>query len=220
MAAWAEQGYVVVLPNISGSTGYGLSFARRINDQWGGKPYEDLLNLMTYLEDVSYLDHSKAVLAGASYGAYMVSWILGHEIAKKFCCAIWHDGIFDIPTFMLQTDSVVDDASFGGSAYVWKNSKNLDKYNPARPELLKNWAKYAPPTLVIHNERDYRCPITQGLAVFNTLQAQGVPSRFLTFEDEGHMMAKPENSLLWHETVWEWMEKCCAGEVKRGDKTW
>lgn len=221
MAAWAEQGYVTILPNISGSTGYGLSFAQRTNNQWGGKPYEDLVNLMSYLEDVSYLDQSKAVLVGASYGAYMVSWMLGHDIAKKFCCAIWQDGIFDIPSFMLQTDSPTDNASFGGRPpYIWENQKNLDKYNPARPELLKNWGENAPPTLVVHNEMDYRCPITQGLAVFQTLQAQGVPSQFLTFEDEGHLITKPDNLLFWHETVWSWMKKCCAGEIKRGDTTW
>lgn len=176
---------------------------------------------MRYLEDVPYLDQSKAVLAGASYGGYMVSWMLGHDIAKKFCCAIWHDGIFDIPTLMLNTDFQDDDASFGGlPPYIWENAENLEKYNPARPELLKNWAANAPPTLVVHSEKDYRCPITEGLAVFQTLQAQGVPSRFLTFGDEGHWVLKPENSLLWHDTVFDWMRRCCAGEIKRGDTTW
>ena len=209
-----------MLPNLSGSTGYGLAFARRINDSWGGKPYEDLVNLVNCLKSFPYLDQDRAVLAGASYGAYLISWIFGHDLARVFCCAIWHDGVFAIPTLMLQTDFPDDDSAFAGPPYIWQNSKNLEKFNPARPDLLKNWARNAPPTLVVHSEKDYRCPVTEGLAMFESLQAQGVPSRFLTFPDEGHWVLKPKNSLEWHKTVWDWMRRCCKGEVKRGDATW
>lgn len=96
---------------------------------------------------------------------------------------------------MIQSDVLANDGSFGDSPHLWDNFDELDKWNPARPELLRNW-KHAPPTLVIHSDKDYRCPITEGLATFNTLQAQGVPSRFLTFSDEGHWVAGPENSLV------------------------
>lgn len=140
---------------------------------------------------------------------------------KQFCCAIWHDGIFNIPTFMLQTEFPTDDASFGGRApFLWNNSIALDWYNPARPGLLRNYENAAPPTLVIHSEKDYRCPITEGLALFQTLQAQGVPSRFLTFEDECHWVTGPENALVWHHTVWDWVRRCVDGEIKRGDRQW
>lgn len=84
---------------------------------------------------------------------------------------------------------------------------------------MKNWNN-GPPTIVIHSEKDYRCPITEGLAIFNTLQAQGVPSRFLTFSDEGHWVLGAENSLEWYSTVWDWVQRCVDGEIKRGDKTW
>lgn len=73
---------------------------------------------------------------------------------------------------------------------------------------------------MIHSEKDYRVPITEGLAFFQTLQAQGVPSRFLTFEDEGHHVLGPENSLVWHEEVWGWMRRCVNGEIKRGVTQW
>lgn len=54
-----------------------------VNDEWGGRPYQDLLNLIKYLEKLPYIDQDKAILAGASYSGYLVSWIFGQEIAKK-----------------------------------------------------------------------------------------------------------------------------------------
>jgi dipeptidyl aminopeptidase/acylaminoacyl peptidase len=107
---------------------------------------------------------------------------------------------------MLQTDMSTGGAEFGGPPFLWLAPEELEKWNPARPELLRNW-KNAPPTLVIHSEKDYRCPITEGLATFSTLQAQGVPSRFLHFPDECHWVLNPENSLVWNKTVFEWIKK-------------
>jgi dipeptidyl aminopeptidase/acylaminoacyl peptidase len=141
------------------------------------------------------------------------------ESTLQFCCAIWHDGIFDLPTSLLEADTLDWDASFGGPAFPWANFENIQRFNPATPERLKNW-KNAPPTIVIHSEKDYRCPITEGLSVFRTLQVQGVPSRFVTFEDEGHWVLKPENSKFWYAAVWDWMDRCVKGELVRGDKEW
>ncbi|KAK2605813.1 hypothetical protein QQS21_003767 [Conoideocrella luteorostrata] len=218
-AAWAEQGYIVILPNITGSVGYGLEFAQRVYGEWGGRPFQDLLNLIDYLETLRFLDQSKAVLAGASYSAYMVSWMMGHEIIKKFCCSIWHDGIFNLPSFVLQTDAIYEGGNFEGALYPWQRPKAFERFNPAQPHRLRKWAN-APPTLVIHSEKDYRSPITEGIAVFNTLKSLRVPSRFLTFSDEGHWVLDPTNSLAWHETVWDWMRRCVDGEIKRGDTNW
>ena len=71
-------------------------------------------------------------------------------------------------------------------------------------EHLDNWAT---PQLVIHSSKDYRICISEGLAAFNVLQARGVPSQFLTFPDENHFVLKPENSLVWHKTVFNWIRK-------------
>lgn len=97
-ATFAEMGYIVILPNITGSTGFGLDFARSkwgvtltvditnmlgVNGEWGGKAYQDLLNLLNHLETIPYLDQDKAVFAGASYSGYLASWFMGHDIIKK-----------------------------------------------------------------------------------------------------------------------------------------
>ncbi|KAK1972380.1 prolyl oligopeptidase [Colletotrichum sublineola] len=212
MALWAQQGYVVVAPNIAGSTGYGTEFTARIYKSWGGAPYQDLVALMNHLEQVPYLDQARAIVAGASYGGFMISWMMGHDLIRRFACAIWHDGIFNLPAFMIQSDFIDSGPEFGGPPLIWKNAEELERWNPARPELLRNW-RHAPPTLVIHSEKDYRCPITEGIAAYNTLQCQGVKSRFLTFSDECHWVLNPENSIVWHETVFDWMKKY-AGETQ------
>ncbi|KAI1079110.1 prolyl oligopeptidase [Whalleya microplaca] len=203
-AVWAEQGYIVVAPNITGSTGYGLGYAGAIRDNWGSRPYDDLVNCLEYLKDVPGVDIDNAVIAGGSYGGYMMNWIQGHRLGRRFKAMVCHDGIFHLPSFMLQSDFVGDEDEFGGPPLLWKNPEGLERFNPARPDLLKNWKT---PMLVVHSDRDYRCPITDGLAAYHTLQALGTPSRFLTFPDENHWVLKEENSLEWHRQVFAWINK-------------
>ncbi|KOS23289.1 Dipeptidyl-peptidase 5 [Escovopsis weberi] len=215
-AAWAEQGYIVICPNISGSTGFGLEFTKRVEGQWGGNPFRDLVHLLEYVEQLPFLDQTRAVLAGASYGGYLVSWFLGDPIISRFCCAIWHDGIFSLPSFSLQSDLVLDNREYGPSPYPWLSAGPMARWDPARPERLRNWAR-APPTLVVASARDFRCPVTEGLAAFTALQALGVRSRFLTFADEGHWVLREENALVWHRTVWEWMAGCVGKGAAGGE---
>ena len=70
---------------------------------------------------------------------------------------------------------------FKGSVLPWENYKNLEKYNPARHDLLANWKT---PMMVIHSDLDYRCILSGGLAAFSVCQALGTPSKFLNFPDE------------------------------------
>jgi len=68
-------------------------------------------------------------------------------------------------------------------------------------------SQWRTPELVIHSEKDYRVPISESLALFNVLQAKNVPSRLLVFPDESHWILNPENSLVWHKTVLNWINK-------------
>jgi dipeptidyl aminopeptidase/acylaminoacyl peptidase len=205
-AVWAEQGFVVIQPNPTGSVGFGKKFRAGVYNNWGGRPYQDLVNCMDHLKKVPYLDHDRAVLAGASYGGYMVNWINGHPLAKRFKASVCHDGIFNVPSFVLQTDEAPGKHDFGGVNFPWANWEGLDKWNPGRPDLLKEW-KHAPPCLVVHSDSDYRCPVGEGWAAFKTLQSLGVHSRFLNFPDEGHFVLDPENALVWWREILGWMER-------------
>ena len=121
----------------------------------------------------------------------------------QFKALVCHDGIFHIPTFILQSDMAISGSEqWGKSPYLWEDPAGLEKWSPARSDLLGNWQT---PMLVVHSDGDYRCPITEGLAAHNACQALGTPSRFVNFPDENHFVAKEENSLAWHREVFRWL---------------
>ena len=198
-AIFAEQGYVVITPNPTGSTGYGQAFCDAIQNSWGGLPYEDLVNGFEYIkENLPYVDTSRAVALGASYGGYMMNWIQGHDLGRKFKALVCHDGVFSMANQMSSDEQYFPNHDLGGP--FWTAKENWDRWDPAR--YTENWST---PQLVIHNELDYRLPISEGLAAFNVLQERGVESRFLTFPDENHWVLKEENSLMWHTVVLNWI---------------
>lgn len=216
-AVWAEQGYVVVLPNFTGSRGFGVEHQRRIYGSWGGYPYEDLVKVMDGLQKVPDIDCDRAVVCGASYGGYMVNWILGSPLGKSFRAAVSHDSVFSTAAMALNCDVQDGIATFRGPSFPWSNFDNVNRWNPARPDRLALWRHNAPPTLVVHSDRDFRCPVTDGLSVFRALQFQGVPSRFMSFPDENHMVSKPENLVVWMRVILEWTDRW--REVPRVDPT-
>lgn len=123
---------------------------------------------------------------------------------KQFKAMVCHDGVFHLPTMLLECDEGFGTEDFHGPPYLWKNLAQLDKWNPAKPELLKKWKT---PLLVIHSDLDYRVPVTEGLSAFAACQAMGVKSRFVNFPDENHFVLKEENSLRWHEEVFGWINR-------------
>jgi len=147
-----------------------------------------------------YVDVDRAIVAGASYGGYMVNWIAGQPLGKRFKAIISHDGIFSMYNMLSAdaTETLIDDLQ----GTLWDKKENWDRHDPA--QYTQNWST---PMLVIHSDGDYRCPITEGLAVYNVCQLRGIESRFLNFPDENHWVLKHENSLQWNMTVLGWANK-------------
>ncbi|CAN8099018.1 unnamed protein product [Discula destructiva] len=204
-AVFAEQGYIVVAPNPTGSTGYGMALQNGIRGSWGGRPYDDLVKVYEHLASPSSnlhanLDLDNAVALGASYGGYMVNWIQGHDLGRKFKALVCHDGVFSTLNQYSSEELFFPIHDFGGT--LWQNREGYEKWDPAR--FAGEWKT---PQLVIHSELDYRLPISEGLAAFNVLQSRGVPSKLLVFPDENHWVLKPENSLVWHQEVLDWINK-------------
>lgn len=200
-AVFAEQGYVVIAPNPTGSTGYGQAFCDAIEKSWGGLPYEDLVQGFNYIkENLDFVDTNRAVALGASYGGYMMNWIQGHPLGREFKALVCHDGVFSMANQMSSDEQYFPNHEFGGP--FWAAMDEWERWNPAR--FTGNWAT---PQLVIHNALDYRLPISEGLAAFNVLQERNVESRFLTFPDENHWVLKEENSLVWHTVVLNFINK-------------
>jgi dipeptidyl aminopeptidase/acylaminoacyl peptidase len=97
-----------------------------------------------------------------------------------------------------------DQWDHGGS---WWQRKDAEKWNP-----VNHVTKWKTPTLVIHGEKDYRIPYSQSLATFTALQQQKVESKLLVFPDENHWVLKPQNSIQWHRTVFDWLGKHLKGK--------
>jgi dipeptidyl aminopeptidase/acylaminoacyl peptidase len=198
---YAGQGYAAVMIDFHGSTGYGQAFTDAISQHWGDRPLEDLQKGWAAAQDkYAFLDGDKACALGASYGGYMVYWMAG-VWNKPWKCFVDHDGVFDNRMMGYATEELwFSEWENGGTVY--DNPEGYERFNPINH--VKDWRV---PMLVIHNGRDYRIPLEQGLAAFTALQRKGIDSRFLTFPDENHWVLKPANSLLWHQTVNDWLRK-------------
>jgi dipeptidyl aminopeptidase/acylaminoacyl peptidase len=198
--ASTPSGYVVIMINFHGSTGYGQKFVDAINGDWGGAPYEDLMKGLDYAEaHFGFIDKTRECALGASYGGYMINWILGHT--DRFKCLVSHDGMFNAESAWGDTEELwFNNWEFKGTPY--NNRAAYEKWSPH--QYAKN---FKTPTLVIHGQRDYRLDVSEGLQLFTTLQMEGVPSKMLYFPDEGHWVLKPQNSKLWYETVNAWVDQ-------------
>jgi len=203
---FAANGYVVVMINPRGSTGYGQAFVDGVNGDWGGKPYTDLMTGLDYAEQhFPFIDKSRECALGASYGGYMADWILGHT--DRFKCIVTHDGMFDPESAYGTTEELwFMEWEFRGKP--WDYDGKPDSENPYRKWAPMLYAKnFKTPTLVIHSQLDYRLDVSQGFALFTTLQRLGVPSKMLYFPDEDHWVLKPKNSQLWWKTVNDWVDE-------------
>jgi len=205
-AIFAEEGYVVVMPNITGSVGFGQGFVEEVKGQWGGKPYVDLLNGFQYIKDnMPFIDTTRSAAWGFSFGGYMVNWMAGQALGKEFKALITEAGVFDTTNFY-SSDRLQED-EFQGN--LWDNRANYERWNPAR-----HAGSWKTPQLVIHGGLDLRVPISEGVAAFTILQSRGIESKFLTFPDESHWVSKPENALHWHRTVLGWINRFTAVDKK------
>ncbi len=194
-ALWAAQGYVLARPNARGSTGFGQAFTDEISRDLGGKVFEDLMACVSYLERQPYVDATRMAAAGASYGGYMMCWFQGHT--DKFKTLVTHCCLYNLNSAYAGTDELWWPEHDIG--IPWE-TPDFEKFSPHRFA-----ANFKTPNLVIANELDFRCPINEGLQLYTTLQRKGVPSKLLVFPDEGHWVLKPQNSVLWHQTVFDWL---------------
>jgi dipeptidyl aminopeptidase/acylaminoacyl peptidase len=201
---FAGPGYAVLMINRHGSTGFGQAFTDAIQDDWGGKPYEDLMKgLDAALVKYPFLDGTRVAAAGASYGGYMIDW-MASQSKGRFKALVSHAGVYDLTSKYGTTEELwFPEAEFKGTP--WTSREVYDRWSPhlRAPEF----GQYKTPMLVIAGELDFRVSYTQSLEFFTALQRQGVPSRLIVFPDEGHWILKPENSAYWYQEVLVWIKK-------------
>jgi dipeptidyl aminopeptidase/acylaminoacyl peptidase len=197
---FSAPGYVTLMINRRGSTGYGQKFTDEITNDWGGKPYLDVMDGVDFvLKKYPFTDGSRMAAAGGSYGGYLANWIATHT--GRFKAIISHAGIFDKDSMYATEELWFEEHDMQGTP--WTNPESYHKWAPMT--YAAELGKFKTPTLVIDGERDYRVPYTQSLEFFNTLQRQHVPSMLVIFPDEGHWVLKPQNSRFWYKTFLDWL---------------
>jgi dipeptidyl aminopeptidase/acylaminoacyl peptidase len=196
--AFAAPGYVAALVNFQGSTSWGQNFAQRIQGAWGDRPFDDVMKATDALIASGLVDEARMAAAGGSYGGYMASWIEGHT--DRFKCIVNHAGVYDLLSQYASDVTQGRAQSMGGEP--WEGIEVIDRWNPARFA-----SGFTTPMLVLHGEKDYRVPVTQGLECYGVLKAKGVPARLVYFPDENHWVLKPANSMLWYREVLGWIDR-------------
>ena len=202
---WAAQGWVVAIVNFHGSSGFGQQFTDAITGDMGTKPMHDILKGTDWLLKQGFIDESRMAAAGASYGGYMVAWLNGHT--DRFKAMVCHAGVYNWHSQM--ASDIVKGRGRALGAEPWGGDlARIDQQSAQRFA-----AHFKTPTLVIHGEKDYRVPVTQGFEYFNTLKMKGVPTRLVYFPDENHWIMKPQNSRLWHKEVFGWLKNYIGSGV-------
>jgi dipeptidyl aminopeptidase/acylaminoacyl peptidase len=193
-------GYVTLLINRRGSTGYGQKFTDEITNDWGGKAYVDVMNGVDYaLKKQAFIDGTRMAAAGGSYGGYMANWIATHT--GRFKAIVSHASTYNEVSMYATEELWFDEHDMQGTP--WTNPETYKKWSPST--YAAGLGQFKTPTLVIAGERDYRVPYTQSLEFFSALQRQGVPSKLVVFPDEGQWILKPQNAQFWYKTFLDWL---------------
>jgi dipeptidyl aminopeptidase/acylaminoacyl peptidase len=194
---FAAAGYVVVMPNPHGSVGYGQSFTDAVSGDWGGRAFNDIMAVCDNVSTLPYVDKDHMAAAGASYGGYMIDWILGHT--DRFKALVSHAGVYDLRSEAGTTDELWF-VKWEFKGFPWQNATNYDRWSPNAYV-----GSFRTPTLVTQGEIDYRVPIGQSQELFTALQENKIPSKLVLFPDEGHWILKPQNSQYWYSMVIDWI---------------
>lgn len=207
---FSGQGYVVAAVNYHGSSGFGRKWLESITGRYGVKEFADTEAATDYLLRQGYIDRTRLVATGGSYGGFMVAYMNGQT--DRYRAYVCHAGCYDWVS-MMATDGYHFFADELG-AFHWNNPARVMRQSP------HHYVKRAKtPTLVTHGEQDFRVPATQALQYYDTLKAKGVPARLVWFPDENHWILKPQNSRLWYREFFAWIARfAVSGDRARGRK--
>ncbi len=236
----AAQGYVTVLPNRRGTTAFGQEWTEQISGDYPGLNMQDYLVAARTLKAEPYI--GKMAACGASYGGYSVYNLCGIH-GDVFDAFVAHAGIFNEEHMYMTTEEMWfpnwdngglheyradprtgtpdgpvgpagDGETFGGirqGGSPWSTAPKAVRHYRMSPHTMVT--KWHTPILVTHGGMDFRVPLDEGMAAYNTAQLMGVPSRLIVFPDENHWILRPQNALYWHREYFRWLDRW----LKTGD---
>lgn len=199
----AAPGYVLLLTNYSGSTGYGEEFARSIQ----GDPLKGPADEINEAADAAirafpFIDGSRQCAGGASYGGHLANWL--QATTTRYKCLISHAGLVNLETQWGTSDTIYSrEVNMGGPP--WEGNPAWQEQNPIRYA-----SRFRTPVLVTVGENDFRVPLNNVLEYWSALQRMQVPSRLLVFPDENHWILKGENSRLFYSEIGAWLARWLA----------
>lgn len=202
----AAHDYVVLAVNRRGLPGFGREWNDQISGDWGGQAMQDILASTDGMIADPKIDRKRVAAIGASFGGYTVYWLMGNA-ADRFCTMAAHCGVYNLESMYGATEELFFVNWDLGGAY-WSSQDTAEKYEKFSPHNFAG--KWKTPLLVIHGEKDFRVPVTQGMEAFTAAQTQGVASRFLYFPDEGHWVQSPQNGVLWARVFFDWLDRYCT----------
>ena len=214
VAIMQAAGYAVVLPNRHGVPGFGQAYKEQIAGDFAGQCMQDYLTAIDTMSAEPWCDKDRLGAIGASFGAYSIYWLAGHH-EGRFKALVAHCGIFNCESMYGETEEMwFVDWDYGGPYFDQDALQPGLSHTPRQQGINASYAdsphrhiaEWTAPILVIHNELDYRIPVTQGMQAFNLARMRGIPARLLYFPDEGHWVTKPQNSLLWHRVFFDWLD--------------
>ena len=198
-------GYFVIAPNRRGCPGFGTAWCEEISGDYGGLCMKDYMTATDYFaQNMPQIDADRIGACGASFGAYSIYWLAGHNENHRFKAFLAHNGMFNFEQQCLETEEYWFTNWDLGGPYWEKNAKTAHSYANS-PHLFVD--KWNTPICVVHSEFDFRIVASQGMAAYNAAKLRGLDARYLYFPDENHWVLRPQNSLLWHRNFIDWFDK-------------
>ena len=200
----ASQGYVVLVPARRGTSGSGQEWNDAISKNHGTQDEQDHLAAVDALSKEPWIDKNRIGAMGASYGGYSVFHLAGTH-KGRFKAFLAHCGIFNMEFMYTTTEEMFfEEWETGGAPWDKDNKVAQNSYAHSPHLLVKNWDT---PIMVVHGEKDFRVPYSQGMAAFNTAQMLGVESKLLIFPTENHWVLSPQNAIVWQREFFKWFDK-------------
>lgn len=208
---FASAGYMVIYTNPHGSSGRGVNFSD-IRGKYGDIDYDDLMTFTDLaIEKYPQIDTEKMGVYGGSYGGFMTNWTIGHT--DRFAAACSQRSISNWTSFYGVSDIGYYFAPDQTASDMWTDLNKMWDQSPI---------KYAPnvttPTLFIHSDEDYRCPLDQGLQMYTKIKENGTDTKMYIFHGENHELSrsgKPKGRIKRLEAIKEWFDKYLKDESKQ-----
>jgi dipeptidyl aminopeptidase/acylaminoacyl peptidase len=201
----AQPGYVVLLTNYTGSTGFGEKFAQEIQLDPLKGPGEEINEAADEaIKRFKFIDPSRQAAGGASYGGHLANWL--QATTTRYKCLISHAGLVNLESQWATSDTIYSrELNSGGP--VWEQGPVWREQNPIRYA-----AKFKTPMLVTIGENDFRVPLNNSIENWSVLQRMRVPSKLIVFPEENHWILKGENSRFWYGEVHAWLKQWLNGD--------